>query len=261
MIFKLPVKKIMRYGPVTVLSGDTIRSAVSTMKQHGISSVFVTDKENMFVGVLTDVDIVKQGIDENGRIKNMTASDLMSTPIQTIDENDSSDQANWIMGQHHIRHLLVTRKGIPIGVVSARDLFDPTYEEEGGVPFWPHHLLKEVIAVFVMIGILATLVFFSPAPMEPMADPFTTPAHIKPEWYFLAAYQFLKVAEGLSVISADAPKVLGVLLQGAFILVLFLLPFIDNGAERNPKRRIKAMSFGIICILLFIIFTVWGHLS
>jgi len=38
-----------------------------------------------------------------------------------------------------------------------------------------------------------------------------TPQHIKPEWYFLAVYQALKLSEGLSVIGAWAPKLAGVI--------------------------------------------------
>ena len=69
--------------------------------------------------------------------------------------------------------------------------------EEEGIPFFPNHLLKEVIVAFMLIALLLTLATYYPAPMEPPADPFTTPEHIKPEWYFLAAYQGLKAAEYL----------------------------------------------------------------
>jgi len=76
-----------------------------------------------------------------------------------------------------------------------------------------------------------TLVMFFPAPMEPPADPFETPEHIKPEWYFLSAYQGLKVAEYFSFLGAWAPKVLGILIQAGGLFLLVLLPFLD----RNPR--------------------------
>ncbi len=80
---------------------------------------------------------------------------------------------------------------------------------EEGEPFFPHHVLQQTMVIFLTLAALVALVIFFPAPMEPPADPFETPEHIKPEWYFLAAYQSLKVAEYTAFLGAWAPKVLG----------------------------------------------------
>lgn len=133
-------------------------------------------------------------------------------------------------------------------------------KEEEGKPFFPNHLLDEVIVVFIIFGILIGLTTFFPAPMEPKADPFVTP-HIKPEWYFLASYQFLKLAEVLNFLGPWAPKLLGLMAQGAVILLLFLLPFIDKNKERHPKKRPIAVSLGIAFVLGYIVLTIWGYLS
>ena len=133
--------------------------------------------------------------------------------------------------------------------------------EEEGIPFFPNHLLKEVIVAFLIIAVLLTLATFYPAPMEPPADPFTTPEHIKPEWYFLAAYQGLKAAEFLGFLGQWAPKVLGVFAQGLVIAVLVLFPFLDKNPERNPKKRLFAIFLGIIGVVGFIFLTIWGRVS
>lgn len=129
-------------------------------------------------------------------------------------------------------------------------------------PFWPHHLMLEVIWALFMVALVFTLTTFVSAPQEPPADPFTTPEHIKPEWYFLAAYQWLKVCEGLKFLGEWAPKTIGVLSQGAAIAVLFLAPWIDrNKTERSPRKRPIAMAIFILSILGFVGFTIWGHYS
>ena len=133
--------------------------------------------------------------------------------------------------------------------------------EEEGIPFFPNHLLKEVIVAFLIIAVLLTLATFYPAPMEPPADPFTTPEHIKPEWYFLAAYQGLKAAELLGFLGQWAPKVLGVFAQGLIIALLVLFPFLDKNPERNPKKRLFAIFLGIIGVVGFIFLTIWGRVS
>ena len=132
---------------------------------------------------------------------------------------------------------------------------------EEGDPFFPHHMLEQGVVVFLTLAVLITLVMFFPAPMEPPADPFDTPAHIKPEWYFLAAYQALKVAEYTSFLGAWAPKILGILAQGIGMGLLVLLPFLDRNPERHPRRRPLVISVGILTIIMLAILTIWGKVS
>jgi quinol-cytochrome oxidoreductase complex cytochrome b subunit len=125
-------------------------------------------------------------------------------------------------------------------------------KEREGIPFFPNHFLKEVIAAFILLALLISLAVFVPAGIEPKADPFDTPAHIKPEWYFMGMYQVLKVTPN---------ELLGIFLSSIFIGLLFLVPFID----RNPERKLAKRKFGLAVffglIALLIIFTLWGKYS
>lgn len=132
---------------------------------------------------------------------------------------------------------------------------------EEGEPFFPHHMLEQGMMVFLTLAVLVTLVMFFPAPMEPPADPFETPEHIKPEWYFLAAYQSLKVAEYTAFLGAWAPKILGILAQGAGMALLILLPFLDRNPERHPRKRPVVISLGILAIIMLAVLTIWGKVS
>lgn len=130
-----------------------------------------------------------------------------------------------------------------------------------GLPFFPHHMLEQTIGVFIVLAVLVTLVMFFPAPMEPPADPFDTPEHIKPEWYFLSAYQALKLAEYSSFLGAWAPKILGILMQGVGMFLLVLLPFLDKNPERHPRKRPIIIGIGILAILMLAFLTIWGKVS
>lgn len=138
---------------------------------------------------------------------------------------------------------------------------EPGEEAEEGVPFFPIHFLKEVMVIFIVLGLLLALVTFLPPPWEPKADPFNTPEHIKPEWYFLAPYQFLKLAQYLSFMGLWAPKLIGVAMPGLILLLVLLLPFIDLREERHPKRRPAALVLGILGVMALIALTLWGHYS
>ncbi|HAP67110.1 MAG TPA: hypothetical protein DCQ99_04750, partial [Nitrospinae bacterium] len=88
-----------------------------------------------------------------------------------------------------------------------------------------------------------------------------TPEHIKPEWYFLAGYQFLKAAEIFEFLGRGAPKILGVIGQGIIIFLLIIFPFFDKHPERHPLRRPIATFIGILLTLSFIVMTIWGYYS
>ena len=132
---------------------------------------------------------------------------------------------------------------------------------EEGEPFFPHHVLQQTMVIFLTLAALVALVIFFPAPMEPPADPFETPEHIKPEWYFLAAYQALKVAEYTSFLGAWAPKVLGILAQGVGMALLVFLPFLDRNPERHWRKRPIVITIGILAIIMLAVLTVWGKFS
>jgi len=127
--------------------------------------------------------------------------------------------------------------------------------------FFPEHVVEQVIICLFLLVLLVTLATLFPPHLDAKADPFNTPEHIKPEWYFLAAYQILKIAEEFDFLGAWAPKILGVASQGVIILLLFLIPFIDNKKERRYKKRPLAMILGGLTVAGFIALTIWGHYS
>ena len=124
-------------------------------------------------------------------------------------------------------------------------------EEEKKVPFFPHYVLSELIAWYVILGILIILASLFPVGLEEQADPLQTPPHIKPEWYFLSLYQLLKFV----------PRTLGVLLGMLALPVLLLLPFIDRGPDRRPRRRLFFIIAGLVLLTAVVGLTIWGWFS
>jgi ubiquinol-cytochrome c reductase cytochrome b subunit len=132
------------------------------------------------------------------------------------------------------------------------------YEEHpGGIPFFPNYLLQDMTSIMLYLALFFAVLFFDPYLFLPKdafipADPFLTPAHIKPEWYFLPNYQTLKLFPS---------EFLGLAVQGAAMTFLALLPFIDRGTEKHPLKRPLFMACSIGGILLWIGLAIWGHFS
>ncbi|NHZ71474.1 MAG: cytochrome bc complex cytochrome b subunit [Aquificales bacterium] len=124
-------------------------------------------------------------------------------------------------------------------------------QKEKTLPFFPHYVLSEVIAWYMILGLLIILASLFPAGLEEKANALETPAHIKPEWYFLSVYQFLK----------KVPEVLGVLAPMLAFPILFFLPFIDRNPEVVPRKRPVAITLGVVTLALITGFTIWGWLS
>lgn len=125
-------------------------------------------------------------------------------------------------------------------------------------PFFPHYVLDEVIAWALVLGLLVVLASVLPVGLEAKADPLRTPEHIKPEWYFLAVYQLLKVVPTVGPITA---RTMGVLVPMVAFGVLLLLPFIDRNREVAKRRRPIALLAMFGTILALAVLTVWGQVS
>ena len=129
------------------------------------------------------------------------------------------------------------------------------------LPFWPHYLLSEFIAWYIILGVLVILAAFVPAGLEEKANPLLTPEHVKPEWYFLAVYQFLKVAAVFSFLGSEAPRLMGIVIPGILMALLFFLPFLDKSPKRPSNRRPIMLAVVVLFLLIFIGLTVWGQFS
>ncbi len=129
------------------------------------------------------------------------------------------------------------------------------------LPFWPHYVLSELIAWYVILGILVMLAAFLPAGLEDRANPLLTPEHVKPEWYFLSVYQFLKVAAVFSFLGAEAPRLLGIVIPGIAMAALFFLPFLDRGPKRPARQRPLMLIILVSVLVILIGLTLWGQYS
>ena len=125
--------------------------------------------------------------------------------------------------------------------------------EEGTIPFFPDHISTEawvsfgILILIIGVGILGQLF---PVGLDAPADPLNTPAHVKPEWYFLFLYQILKFV----------PKTIGALLPIVGVLVILIWPFLDKKVDTKRARMIRII-VSIVAMVAIIALTIWGEVS
>jgi len=126
--------------------------------------------------------------------------------------------------------------------------------EKDSIPFYPDHVrteLKVVIGILVVAVAVGTIGLFFPVGLGVPADPMDTPAHVKPEWYFLGLYQMLKYI----------PKTTGAVLPVIGLLLVAIWPFLDRKPDNSPRAqrvRLYAVSLGLVILIAL---TIWGELS
>jgi len=133
-------------------------------------------------------------------------------------------------------------------------------------PFWPNEIMKmgtavlctlAVIMVFaIMPVILDALGLRGMLHVEEPADQYgTTPVGIKPEWYFLASYEMLRLMP--TELLGISGKTLGVVAQVLILPLLLTVPFwYRAGARRRPGwgyRLVVTAGFAG-----FVMLTIWG---
>jgi|SaaInl4_135m_RNA_FD_contig_61_757738_length_8595_multi_5_in_0_out_0_4 quinol-cytochrome oxidoreductase complex cytochrome b subunit len=114
-------------------------------------------------------------------------------------------------------------------------------------PFFPNHLMTELVIGLSLTILLVVLALIAPAPLGEPANPNVTPEHIKPEWYFFAMFRWLKLTSF---------KV-GVLGTMGFVGIFLFWPFIDRLIERAFPGKGVAMWIGVLGVLTLIAFTIW----
>ncbi|WP_102797203.1 cytochrome b [Bowmanella denitrificans] len=126
------------------------------------------------------------------------------------------------------------------------------------VPFFPHIVLKDLVAFSVFLLAFCYIMFFKPemggyfleAPNFEIANPLKTPAHIFPVWYFTPFYAILK---------AVPDKLFGVIAMFAAIIMLALLPWIDRGKVKSWRYRSGIHKYNLI--VFAIVFVFLGYLG
>ena len=129
-----------------------------------------------------------------------------------------------------------------------------TYSKEDSIPFFPDHVkteFKVVIGLLVLVGIIGAIALFAPVGVEEPADPMNTPAHVKPEWYFLGLYQLLKFI----------PKTAGAVLPVLAVILIMIWPFIDRKKDRSPRTRLVRAVVVSIGVIVLAALTIWGGMS
>ena len=114
------VQDIMTKVIISVNTETTVFQVAKMMEQGGIGAVLVK-KDGHLSGIITDRDYATK-IVSNNLPYNTSVEKIMSSPLITINYNESISAAAKRMSNKKIRKLAVTNNGKIIGLITSTDL-------------------------------------------------------------------------------------------------------------------------------------------
>jgi len=120
------IRDIMHPGVITCRPDAALGQVAVMLIQQHIHALLVADRDGRPIGVISDYDLLAgewlSGDPESLEVmRSMTAGELMSTPVDTVEADVPVHEAVLRMGEEGISRLLVLDGGQPVGVVSVSD--------------------------------------------------------------------------------------------------------------------------------------------
>jgi CBS domain-containing protein len=114
------VRDAMTSSPRTIERSTPLQEAARLMRDEDVGSLPIVEGERL-VGVLTDRDIVIRAVTD-GRL-DVTAGDIASTELVTVDPDQPLSEAARLMAEHQVRRLPVCEEdGRLVGVLAQADV-------------------------------------------------------------------------------------------------------------------------------------------
>ncbi|MEM2117468.1 MAG: CBS domain-containing protein [Candidatus Bathyarchaeia archaeon] len=119
---KMLVKDVMSSPVVTIEENAPTNKVAELIDKHGLGCIIVTSKQGKPLGIITERDLVTRVVAKNVKPELIKAKDVMTTPLITIEPDETISEAAKRMNRLNIRRLGVMYKGQLIGLVSSKDV-------------------------------------------------------------------------------------------------------------------------------------------
>ena len=116
------VKDVMTSPVITISEGGSADRAAALMEKHSLGCVIVTTENDKPIGLITERDIVTRIVAKDIQPSKVTAREIMSTPLITIDPEEKLFEAARRMNRLNIRRLGVVYKGKLVGIITSKDI-------------------------------------------------------------------------------------------------------------------------------------------
>jgi len=124
MASNMIVRDIMTKNPKVVREDTNLHEVIATLSKFDIGSVIVVqnDKPDKPVGIITTRDALVRGFEHGLPPSAIAAKMVASSPVTTIDEPATAEEAANLMKRNKIKHLPVISNDKLVGILSDTDI-------------------------------------------------------------------------------------------------------------------------------------------
>lgn len=130
-------------------------------------------------------------------------------------------------------------------VITEENVYERPDETMG---FFPGQVLYDLTVSTLILIACCVLSYVSPAPLTEPADTATITYIPRPEWFFFFYEQMLMFFPGYALIGFGA-----VVVPTIFIVLLFVLPWLDRGPSYSPLKRPFATIIGLLVVVTIVL--------
>jgi CBS domain-containing protein len=117
----------MHPGLITCLPITSLGEVAAMLDDYQVHALIVAEQPDQPLGIISDFDLLAAewlSVDEESlnTMRKLTARDLMTSPIETVDVSTPVSEAAERMGKKDIHRMLVMDADKPVGILSISDL-------------------------------------------------------------------------------------------------------------------------------------------
>ena len=125
------IRDVMSSNPCAIDADKPVAHAAKMMKQEDVGLAPVVEGDRL-VGTLTDRVIVLRVVAEGKDPQTVTAREVASTDLVTIDPQQDLEEALRLMASKQVRRLPVVEEGLLVGVLAQADIARAAEEQQTG---------------------------------------------------------------------------------------------------------------------------------
>lgn len=115
------VRDVMTTKVHVVREDTNLSEVIATLSKFDINSLIVVQGKKP-VGMITPKDVLIRAFEHGMPIASITAGMVASSPIKSIDESASVEEAAQLMKREKIKRITVTNNGQLVGIISDIDI-------------------------------------------------------------------------------------------------------------------------------------------
>ena len=128
-----PVLEYASASFARVEAGDSVSQAARVMKKEGATEAIVV-RDATPIGIITERDILYKVVAAGENPSTTKVHDVMSSPVETIDEGAKVSDAIAKMSKLGLRRLGVTKKGSIVGMITQKAVVTGNVEQNFTLP-------------------------------------------------------------------------------------------------------------------------------